>query len=490
MTTERDLHFVIPTYRLRDVGATVSAYDDNFRRNGHTVPIVVFDDSSLANYDKYFTTLEQTKTSNELFYVGPAEKEQFIAHICRRLRDQKLDVLVRNLFRPSYGGNRNFTLMYTLGDLIVSADDDMRPYALVEDSPESLTEHEISRGKLLPRGANGHSSKSYDILQSFRDILGKPVGEAPANYETGDLLVDTAMDLESNVSLGLTRENSLFMQPGRLSRNAIVKMAQTFRSGTNDIDAVDYVNLFIEDHDRIDAEALNDTYVLVNFRPCVTNKNWRMDCGVAGYDNRIGLPPFFPTRLRFEDYIYRLWVQQPGIAAAHVDSAQTHVKNNYMRNPLASEVFNEAVCSLLKNKIRTSLRRTDEVTIAFDYDGEVSLQDTVGILEQAQELHHRVLGACEHAKSEQRRIALNVFAAGLARTFYDFEPDFFQQNLSRIVDDEIGIIRSSLELWPTLLEIVYYKRHCHSLPMRRVKNQERAVSKAATIPRVAVKAAQ
>ena len=130
------------------------------------------------------------------------------------------------------------------------------------------------------------------------------------------------------------------------------------------------------------------------------------------------------------------------------------------------------------------------MTIAFDYDGEVSLQDTVGILEQAQELHQRVLGACEHAKSEQRRIALNVFAAGLARTFYNFEPDFFQQNLSRIVDDEIGIIRSSLELWPTLLEIVYYKRHCHSLPMRRVKNQERAVSKAATIPRVAVKAAQ
>jgi len=25
--SERDLHFVIPTYRLRDVGATVEAYD-------------------------------------------------------------------------------------------------------------------------------------------------------------------------------------------------------------------------------------------------------------------------------------------------------------------------------------------------------------------------------------------------------------------------------------------------------------------------------
>ena len=60
-----------------------------------------------------------------------------------------------------------------------------------------------------------------------------------------------------------------------------------------------------------------------------------MDCGVAGYDNTFGLPPFFPTRLRFEDYIYRLWIQQEGIAAAHVDAAQNHIKNNYMRNPPA-----------------------------------------------------------------------------------------------------------------------------------------------------------
>ena len=60
-----------------------------------------------------------------------------------------------------------------------------------------------------------------------------------------------------------------------------------------------------------------------------------MDCGVAGYDNTFGLPPFFPTRLRFEDYIYRLWVQQDGIAAAHVDAAQNHIRSNYMRNPPA-----------------------------------------------------------------------------------------------------------------------------------------------------------
>ena len=73
-----------------------------------------------------------------MFYVGPREKEQFLTYLNERLRDARLEGLVRNLFRPSYGGNRNCTLMYTSGGLMVSSDDDMRPFALMEDSPESL----------------------------------------------------------------------------------------------------------------------------------------------------------------------------------------------------------------------------------------------------------------------------------------------------------------------------------------------------------------
>ena len=74
--SETDLTFVIPTYRLRDVSETVELYDDNFHRNGHAAPIIVFDDSSLANHEKYFAKLEQTRTENDLYYVGPREKEE------------------------------------------------------------------------------------------------------------------------------------------------------------------------------------------------------------------------------------------------------------------------------------------------------------------------------------------------------------------------------------------------------------------------------
>jgi hypothetical protein len=112
--------FTIPTYRLRDVPETIETYDEHFWSNGHSVKMMVFDDSSLANHQKYYSLLEHTKTANELYYVGPQEKEQFLDFLKRKLRDKNLTSLVRSLFRPSYGGNRNFTLMYTLGAFMVS----------------------------------------------------------------------------------------------------------------------------------------------------------------------------------------------------------------------------------------------------------------------------------------------------------------------------------------------------------------------------------
>jgi hypothetical protein len=438
---EKDLFFVIPTYRLRDVGETVEHYDEHFRRNGHAVRMIVFDDSSPANQEKYYPLLEQTRTHNELYYVGPREKEQFLAYLNGRLRDKRLEGLVKNLFRPSYGGNRNYTLMYTLGGLMVSADDDMRPYCLMEDSPESLTDDEVCRGKLLKAGRNGYTRKSFDILTSFLDVLGKRAGEVPENYERGELLVDTAMDLETNASKGLARENSLVLQRGPVADDAVVKMAQTFRSGTSDVDAVDFVEMFLDNELQTDPDDLNDFYVLVNFRPVVTKKNWRMDCGVAGYDNTFGLPPFFPTRLRFEDYIYRLWIQQEGIVAAHVDAAQNHTKNNYMRNPPASEVFNEELANLIKRKIAA--------------------------------LYGRALEAAETAATPERAEALRLFGASLHKAFYGFEPDFFQQNLLRIVDDVVSGIKGSIELWPTLVEICYLQKRRKGLPQVRVKNRKK-----------------
>ncbi len=209
-----DTYFVVPTHRLRDVSETVHEYDEHFRRNGHSPQIIVFDDSTPTNVEKYFSHLEALKTRSDFFYVGPRQKEEFIAYVNSRLRNNRLEPLVKNLFRPSYGGNRNFTLMYSLGGLMVSSDDDMRPYSLMEDSPESLEDDEISRGRLHKVGKNGYARKSFDIMSAFLDVLGKPVAEIPENYERGELLIDTAMDLETNASKGLAEENTILLRRG------------------------------------------------------------------------------------------------------------------------------------------------------------------------------------------------------------------------------------------------------------------------------------
>lgn len=464
--------FVIPTYRLRDVNETVECYDQHFWKNGHSVRIVVFDDSIPANQEKYFPLLEQTRTHNELYYVGPREKEQFLAYLNGRIRDARLEGIVKNLFRPSYGGNRNCALMYTLGEPVVSSDDDMRPYALMEDSPESLEIDEVCRGRLHKAGQGHYVRKSFDILAAFRDVLGKTVVEVPENYERGQLLIDTATDLETNATKGLVQENSLMLERGQVLDTDVIKIAQTFRSGTNDIDAIDFVNMFLADEQQVDPDALNDLYVLVNFRPVTTKQNWRMDCGIAGYDNTFGLPPFFPTRLRFEDYIYRLWIQQEGVVAAHVDAAQHHTRSNYMRNPPAAEIFNEEVANLIKRKIKASLVRLGPLGIDFDYDGHVTVGDAQEVLDKIVCLHRRALEAIPLASTPQRADALRLFAGNLQKAFYGFEPDFFQQNLVRIVDDVISVIKTALELWPTLVEISYFQKARQGLPQLRVQNQK------------------
>jgi hypothetical protein len=118
-----------------------------------------------------------------------------------RLRNKRLEPLVKNIFRPSYGGNRYYSLMYSLGGHMISSDDDMGPYSLIKDAPESLEDREISRGRLHKLGKTGYVRKSFDIMSAFQDVLGKPATEVPENYERGENLLDTAMERDFSASV-------------------------------------------------------------------------------------------------------------------------------------------------------------------------------------------------------------------------------------------------------------------------------------------------
>jgi hypothetical protein len=69
-----------------------------------------------------------------------------------------------------------------------------------------------------------------------------------------------------------------------------------------------------------------------------------------------------------------------------------------------------------------------------------------------------------------RAETLRTFGVNLQRAFYGFEPDFFQQNLARLVDDVVTEIKASLEVWPTLVEICFFEKSKRGLPQTLVKN--------------------
>jgi hypothetical protein len=144
-----------------------------------------------------------------------------------------------------------------------------------------------------------------------------------------------------------------------------------------------------------------------------------------------------------------------------------------MRNPVAAEIFNEEVSNLLKRKIKASVTSLDEMSVGFDYEGEVTGEDAREILDRIAAVHGRALQAAERAATPERAEALRLFAANLNKAFYGFEPDFFQQNLLRIVDDVVSVIKGSIELWPTLVEICYFEKSRRGLPQVKVNNQRK-----------------
>ena len=97
----------------------------------------------------------------------------------------------------------------------------------------------------------------------------------------------------------------------------------------------------------------------------------------------------------------------------------------------------------------------------------------VALAENLDDLIARAEEAAEKTANPARVEALHLFAANLNKAFYGFEPDFFQQNLLRIVDDVITVIKGSIELWPTLVEICYFQKERKGLPQIRVRNQKK-----------------
>ncbi len=95
--------------------------------------------------------------------------------------------------------------MYTLGGLMVALPTTTCGPTLMEDYAESLADGEVSRGKLYKAGAGGYTRKLVpDILAAFSSTCWasrRLRGAGQLRAKGGEVLEDTAMDLETNATM-------------------------------------------------------------------------------------------------------------------------------------------------------------------------------------------------------------------------------------------------------------------------------------------------
>src|SRR3990167_6085505 len=166
--------FTIPTYRPQEVAETVARYSESFGNYGYSVPIVVFDDSKgEESRKKALNSFSHAEIdySGKVWYVGELEKKRFLSRLETKTKIKP--TLLKKIFKPSYGGNRNFTLTYTLDNLFVSYDDDMHPVALFEPR-KGLDEDEIAKGRYVHKEGRYRTTPD-NILVGFLEVLGKTV---------------------------------------------------------------------------------------------------------------------------------------------------------------------------------------------------------------------------------------------------------------------------------------------------------------------------
>jgi len=290
--------FTIPTYRPQEVAETVARYSESFGNYGYSVPIVVFDDSKgEESRKKELNSFSHAEIdySGKVWYVGELEKKRFLSRLETKTKIKP--TLLKKIFKPSYGGNRNFTLAYTIGNLFVSSDDDMHPVALFEPR-KGLDEDEIAKGRYVHKEGRYRTTPD-NILVGFLEVLGKTVDEVPDTYLRGNLVQDSSAELLTNNTKpdALTSSNKLTLMRGQVSPKAIVKLAQTFRTGSSDVDTKDYVN---ELNSSGSFEYSHKFWVRGHFRS-LRSERYKEKRGI-----RIWIPPFVKGKGILMGKSYRL----------------------------------------------------------------------------------------------------------------------------------------------------------------------------------------
>ena len=454
-----ELILAIPTYRSSDIAQSVKNYAENFDKYGHKVPIMVFDDSKTPNHrisEGSLRILSEQFPDQEIVYVGPHEKSRFKSFLTDNLSKEN-GALVETLFRPSYGGNRNFIMAYTIGNYFVSVDDDMIPQA--KTSYKDSTFDVVSKGKFVSQEEFANTnSDDQDIISGYLRFFGTRVGEHN-DIISGFDLKDSNTD-EYNNTKGPLEESVITLIEGNLNPNAKIKFIQTHLTGDADIDSSDFVNLFMETGlEDILSGKLPKKFILESFKPVISQNNMRLTGAVLGYDNTEGGVYFLPTSFRFEDYVWRINIEQDhNSACAYTENAQTHIRSLSVRNSIAKDWYNEMLALEMKKRVRDSMIRIGENKISFNPPEPISE-------EVAESIYTQILMKRNEASKISRSIKKNGspymrFAGELDSMLKDDlgNPRILSSNLTKKVEEEFDAYNKTASIWPEILSLCFENR--------------------------------
>jgi len=367
----------IPTIRPQ-THVTVQTYADHLRKHGHEGTTILVADDAPAGANSVLTAglaeVAQASPGLDLAYLGPEEKAAYLSGLEAEVPG------AGRLLQPGYGGNRNWLLLATLGRHLVSVDDDVHPYGLLRDRPR--TPGLILEGGFVAQaGLDRARTVDFDLLGAFGAMLGRPVAEVLAAWEArgtplavGSHLRDANVDLTLNQALRPLQPAAVALVPAQAAPRGRIGLTQAFLSGDPDLDAQELVWAFHRWGDgRILQGRTPVRFVVDQHRPCVLDHDFRLTAAVLGLDNTEGTIPFIPTRLRFEDYLLRLYSRHQGFHVGYPDVVQTHLRAMAGRNNTVRDLVIEGLATLMKQMINAGLRETGP--LAFRFDARPALAD-------------------------------------------------------------------------------------------------------------------
>jgi hypothetical protein len=451
----------IPTCRAKKISLTVSKYGENFSKYGHDVPIMIFDDSSeeySAISESRLKGITKDLPEQSIIYVGPRQKKEFLENLEGKLGSENEQVIKR-IFRPSYGGNRNFILAYTMGMNFISVDDDMKPEGLFEKNGDVEGDF-ISKG-VFKHGKNMENvlSVDQDIISGYLKFLGTKVGDHIGKVRMGLGVDDPDVD-NLGYTLSPLEGRVMTIAPGEISPDSTIKIVQTHLSGDADIDSADFVNLFMETGVReILSGNLPKKFILEYCSEAITAQNDRLTGAILGYDNSEGGIYFLPTSFRCEDFIWRKYLEsKQDMAAAYTKEAQTHFRSLFERASIAQDWLNELLSQRIKRRIRDSEKEIGENTMSFHDPYDVSLDTAKDIENQIKVKRDQALSKIPENAGEENAYFSFVGELNDILNREIISPELFARKLTYTVQEEFHWFNKTAEIWPQILQYSFENR--------------------------------